>query len=149
MSPFAGIRAGRPDHRQIALFSDVIKPARFAAAGFFVSAHLRHRDPGQLAALGISRSGLTMRSIFATCLLAFVASGASAGELPGDGPVSAAGFGMGGADYYGDVRSHMPFTQEAPPRPIGMADVERVRAARRRAETAPRQVAQRRHRPHS
>lgn len=87
----------------------------------------------------------SMRSIFAVALLTFITTSASAGEVLADGPVSAGGFGMTGADYYGDVRSHMPFTQEAPPHLIGIADIRRVRAARRRAEAASRRAAPRRH----
>ena len=89
-----------------------------------------------------------MRLIFAAALLAFIATSASAGEPLTDGPVSAGGFGMGGADYYGDIRIRMPFTGEEPPRPISMADIERVRAARRRADFASRQALHRRRLPH-
>ena len=62
-----------------------------------------------------------------------------------DGPVVAGSFGMDSSDYYGDVRSHMPFTGEEPPRPIGIAEIERVRAARRRAEVASQRQAPHRH----
>ncbi|MEE7447955.1 hypothetical protein MRF4_09040 [Methylobacterium radiotolerans] len=86
-----------------------------------------------------------MRFLLAGPLLALIATGAAAGEPRLDGPVVAGGFGMGGSDYYGDVRSRMPFTGEAPPRPVGMADIVRVRAARRRADTASRRQAP--HRP--
>jgi hypothetical protein len=79
-----------------------------------------------------------MRSIFAALSLACVATAAPAGEALMDGPVVAGSFGMGGSDYYGDMHSRMPFTREAPPRPIGVADIERVRAARRRAEAPSR-----------
>ncbi|MGH1572435.1 hypothetical protein ACRAWG_19295 [Methylobacterium sp. P31] len=57
-----------------------------------------------------------------------------------DGPVVSGGFGMGGSDYYGDVRERMPFTQEAPPHPIGLAEMERFRAARQRAEMGSRRT---------
>ncbi|KQS57169.1 hypothetical protein ASG32_31645 [Methylobacterium sp. Leaf361] len=86
-----------------------------------------------------------MRLLLAVPLLVLVATGASAGEPLLDGPVVAGGFGMGGSDYYGDVHSRMPFTGEAPPRPVGMADIVRVRAARARAATASRR--QTPHRP--
>jgi hypothetical protein len=85
-----------------------------------------------------------MRSIFAAIVLAGLITSATAGEPRMDGPVVAGGSGMSGADYYGDVQSHMPFTREIPPRPLGIADVDRVRAARRRAEIASRQHTQRR-----
>ena len=81
-----------------------------------------------------------MRPIFAAGLLVAFATVACAGEPLADGSVTAGGFGMDGADYYGDVRSWMPFTREAPPRPVGVADVERVRAARRRTEAATRRT---------
>lgn len=86
-----------------------------------------------------------MRILLAVPLIVLVSAGASAGEPLLDGPVVAGGFGMGGADYYGDVRSRMPFTGEAPPRPVGMADIVRVRAARGRAATASQRQAP--HRP--
>ncbi|MEE7505992.1 hypothetical protein [Methylobacterium mesophilicum] len=86
-----------------------------------------------------------MRFLLAIPLLVLATAGASAGEPLLDGPVVAGGFGMGGSDYYGDVRSRMPFTGEAPPRPVGMADIVRVRAARARAATASRRKAP--HRP--
>lgn len=86
-----------------------------------------------------------MRLLLAASLLVLVATGASAGEPLLDGPVVAGGFGMGGSDYYGDVHSRMPFTGEAPPRPVGMAHIVRVRAARARAATASRRQAP--HRP--
>jgi len=86
-----------------------------------------------------------MRSILAATALAFLATAASAGERGMDGPVSAGGFGMSGADYYGDIRSHMPFTEEAPPKPIGIAEIERFRAARRQAEAASRRADARHH----
>lgn len=89
----------------------------------------------------------SMRSIFAAALFAFVVTSASAGEPLINGPVSAGGFGMGGADYYGDVRTRMPFTREEPPRTIGIADIERVRAASRRAAASARRPVSRR-RPH-
>ncbi len=85
-----------------------------------------------------------MRSICTAVLLALTATGALAGDPSPGGPVSAGGFGMGGADYYGDVRSHMPFTREAPPHPIGLAEMARVRSARRRAEVAARHAPHRR-----
>ncbi|MCJ2133036.1 hypothetical protein MKK69_02965 [Methylobacterium sp. J-026] len=81
-----------------------------------------------------------MRIVLAAALLAGLAAPAWAGEPPKDGPVTGGSFGMGGSDYYGDVRDRMPFTRAAPPRPIGIADIERVRAARRRAETRARRV---------
>ena len=67
-------------------------------------------------------------------LLVCSATAACAGEPLMDGPVTGGCFGMSGADYYGDIRSRMPFTQEASPRPIGVAEVERARAVRKRAE---------------
>ncbi|WP_457108800.1 hypothetical protein [Methylobacterium sp. P5_C11] len=73
-----------------------------------------------------------MRPFLAATFLALIVTGATAGEAGLEGPVVAGGFGMGGSDYYGDVRSRMPFTSEAPPRPVGMIDITRVRAARRR-----------------
>ena len=91
----------------------------------------------------------SMRSLSSAAFLALIATGAVAGEPTVEGPVTAGGFGMSGADYYGDLRSHMPFTRAAPPRPIGISDIERVRAARRRAEVASRQSRHRRHRPDS
>ncbi|QEE41767.1 MULTISPECIES: hypothetical protein [unclassified Methylobacterium] len=81
-----------------------------------------------------------MRTIFAAALLVCCATAASAGEPLLDGPVAAGGFGMSGSDYYGDIRSRMPFTREGPPRPVGVADLERARAARMRAATASRRV---------
>jgi len=86
-----------------------------------------------------------MRPISTAILLALIGTGAFAGELTGDGAVSAGGFGMSGADYYGDICSRMPFTHEAPPHPISMADVKRVRASRKRAEAVSRRVAGRHH----
>jgi len=74
-----------------------------------------------------------MRLTFAT-LLVCCATAACAGEPLLDGPVMGGGFGMSGSDYYGDIRGRMPFTQEASPRPVGIADVERARATRTRAE---------------
>ncbi|MCJ2095356.1 hypothetical protein MKK67_23055 [Methylobacterium sp. J-072] len=74
-----------------------------------------------------------MRLTFAA-LLVCCATAACAGEPLLDGPVTGGGFGMSGSDYYGDIRSRMPFTQEASPRPIGLRDVERARAVRKRAE---------------
>ncbi|MET0529602.1 MAG: hypothetical protein ABW003_14935 [Microvirga sp.] len=85
-----------------------------------------------------------MRSLILASLIAALPAVALAGDLLTDGPVSAGGFGMSGADYYGDVRSHMPFTGEPPPRPLGIADVNRVRAARHRSEIASRRHTHRR-----
>ncbi len=85
-----------------------------------------------------------MRRILTVALLAGLAAPAWAGEPFQDGPVTGGSFGMGGSDYYGDVRDRMPFTREAPPRPIGLADVARVQAARRRAEARARHKLHRR-----
>ncbi|GJE10392.1 hypothetical protein FOHLNKBM_1425 [Methylobacterium longum] len=74
-----------------------------------------------------------MRPIFAALCLACAATAALAGEPLGDGPVAAGGFGMDGSDYYGDIHARMPFTREEAPRPIGLADIARARAARGRA----------------
>ena len=82
-----------------------------------------------------------MRSILTAALLVCLAAGASAEELRTDGAVAGGSFGMGGADYYGDVRSRMPFTRQAPPRQIGLADIVRVRAARTRPDAAARRPA--------
>ena len=78
-----------------------------------------------------------MRSILAA-LLVCCATAAIAGEPPTDGPVAAGGFGMSGADYYGDMHSRMPFTREDAPRPAGIADVERAQVMRKRADGASR-----------
>ncbi|MCJ2124190.1 hypothetical protein [Methylobacterium sp. J-077] len=67
-------------------------------------------------------------------LLVCSATAACAAEPLLDGPVTGGGFGMSGSDYFGDIRSRMPFTQEASPRPIGLGDVERARAVRKRAD---------------
>jgi len=85
-----------------------------------------------------------MRLILAAALLAAMPAVALAGDAQPGGPVTEGGFGMSGADYYGDIRSRMPFTNEAPPQQIGIRDVERVRAARRRAEVAGRRAEARR-----
>jgi hypothetical protein len=81
-----------------------------------------------------------MRAFCTLALLAGLATASSAAEPVTDGPVVGGSFGMDGSDYYGDVRNRMPFTQDAPPRPIGMADIARARAARRRAEPAVRRA---------
>ena len=75
-----------------------------------------------------------MRFLLAALIVAVLPATAFAGEPRMDGPVVSGSFGMGGSDYYGDVHDRMPFTQEAPPHPIGIAEMERFRAARRRAE---------------
>jgi hypothetical protein len=85
--------------------------------------------------------------------LTLLATAACAAESPTDGSVGGGSFGMSGSDYFGDLHSRMPFTQEAPPRPIGVADVERARTARRHAQAADRRadarrLARRRHAPH-
>jgi hypothetical protein len=85
-----------------------------------------------------------MRSLILAGFIAALPAVAHAGDPLTDGPVSAGGFGMSGADYYGDVRSQMPFTREPPPRPRGIADVNRVRAARHRADIAARRHTRRR-----
>lgn len=82
-----------------------------------------------------------MRLILATAFLACLSTAASAGEPLADGPVAAGSFGMSGADYYGDTHSHMPFTDDEAPRPIGMADLGRVRAVRGRADAPSRKPA--------
>ncbi|MGH1591721.1 hypothetical protein ACRBEV_29250 [Methylobacterium phyllosphaerae] len=87
-----------------------------------------------------------MRSFLVATFLVLFVTGASAGEGAPDGPVVAGGFGMDGSDYYGDVHSRMPFTAEAPPQPVGMIDIIRVRAARQRAGSLLRRQAA--HRPH-
>lgn len=120
--------------------------AALAARGSFVHGPLRYRYRDHLEKVGALMPRSSMRSIFAAALFAFVVTSASAGEPLAEIPVSAGGFGMSGADYYGDVRSRMPFTREEPPRPLGIADIERVRAARRRAEATSRRVDSR-HRP--
>jgi hypothetical protein len=92
-----------------------------------------------------------MHLIYAA-LLVCCATAASAGEPLMDGPVVGGGFGMSGSDYYGDIRSRMPFTVEAAPRPAGVAETERARAARIRAVAASRRAdarsAVRRRSPH-
>ena len=85
-----------------------------------------------------------MRALLLAGIIAVLPAVALAGEPFRDGPVSAGGFGMSGADYYGDVRSHMPFTREPPPRPLGIAEMNRVRAARRRPDITARRHAHRR-----
>lgn len=80
-----------------------------------------------------------MRSIFAA-LLVCCATAASAGETLMDGPVVGGSFGMSGSDYYGDIRSRMPFTAESAPRPTGVAATERTRAARMRVVAATRRA---------
>ena len=79
---------------------------------------------------------MTMRSLFAASILIALSTAASAMATRLEGPVTGGVFGMSGSDYYGDVRSQMPFTQEAAPRPAGIAAVERERASRRRAKVA-------------
>lgn len=83
-----------------------------------------------------------MRLLLAAPVLVLIATGAAAGDTRLDGAVVAGSFGMG-ADYYGDVRSRMPFTRDAPPSPVGITDIERVRAARRRADAGARRPAHR------
>lgn len=85
-----------------------------------------------------------MRFIRTAIFLAALPTAALASDAGIGGPVTGGGFGMSGADYYGDVHSRMPFTHEAPPDQIGIRDVERVRAARRRAEVAGRRAEARR-----
>lgn len=85
-----------------------------------------------------------MRCLLAAALVACFPVAALPSEARTDGPVVGGSFGMGGADYFGDVRDRMPFTQEAAPQPIGIRDMERVRAARRRADSAARHVLARR-----
>ena len=62
-----------------------------------------------------------------------------------DGPVTGGSFGMSGSDYHGDIHSRMPFTQEASPRPIGIAEMEHFRAARRQAEVSSQRADARHH----
>jgi hypothetical protein len=81
-----------------------------------------------------------MRLLLVTTILSALLTNASAVEARMDGPVLAGGFGMGGADYYGDVHSRMPFSAEAPPRPVGMVDITRARAASRRPAAALRRA---------
>lgn len=84
-----------------------------------------------------------MRLLLAAPVLVLIATAAAAGDTRLDGAVVAGSFGMGGSDYYGDVRSRMPFTRDAPPSPVGITDIERVRAARRRADAGARRPAHR------
>ena len=83
-----------------------------------------------------SRPPPRMRPLFAVLMIAVLPATAFAGEPRMDGPVTSGSFGMGGSDYYGDVHERMPFTQEAPPRPLGIVEMDRFRAARRRSEMA-------------
>jgi len=85
-----------------------------------------------------------MRSLILAGLIAALPAVAHASDSLTDGPVSAGGFGMDGADYYGDIRSHMPFTRDAPPHTVGIADVNRVRATRHRADITARRHTHRR-----
>ncbi|MDP4006955.1 hypothetical protein [Methylobacterium sp. NEAU K] len=92
-----------------------------------------------------------MRIFLIAAVLVGLSAPALALETRLEGAVTGGGFGMTGSDYYGDARTRMPFTQEAAPRSIGIADVERVRTARRHAEAASprlaahRTIANRRH----
>lgn len=107
----------------------------------------------RLTFAGRTRFPSIMRSTLAAALLAALPAAALARDAQTGGPVTEGGFGMSGAEYYGDIRSRMPFTNEAPPHQIGIRDVERVRDARRRMEVAGRRAEarrhpQRRHSPH-
>jgi hypothetical protein len=77
-----------------------------------------------------------MRLLLVAAIVTGSAIAASAGEPDKAGAVVGGSFGMGGSDYYGDVHDRMPFTQEAPPRPLGIVEMDRFRAVRRRAELA-------------
>lgn len=67
-----------------------------------------------------------------------ITASAAVAEPVLDGPVVGGSFGMGGSDYYGDVRNRMPYTGEMAPQPLGVAGIERARASRRRVLVAPR-----------
>ncbi|MDP4021364.1 hypothetical protein Q8W71_01905 [Methylobacterium sp. NEAU 140] len=72
-----------------------------------------------------------MRLVLAAALGLATLAAARGAETRLDGPVTGGSFGMGGSDYYGYVRSRMPYTGEQAPQPIGVAEIERHRAVRR------------------
>ena len=89
-----------------------------------------------------------MRFLLVAAIVTGSAIAASAGEPAKGGPVVGGSFGVGGSDYYGDVHDRMPFTQEAPPHPLGIAEMDRFRAVRRHAELATARAHQHRVVPH-